>query len=288
MSYKKSMGGDNPGLFVFVLDQSGSMGEAWPQSPKHRKADALADVLNNTLAEIGARCVKGEGRVSNRCEIALLGYEGSKVGSVWGGQLQGQEIVSISEISTNPLDIEKRKVMHENGKGGIIEVEEDVPVWIKANTGGGTPMKKALAHALKLVQNWLPNHPDAFPPIVIHVTDGEPTGSTPDERDPSPEATAIRNLATSDGHALLVNINIHSNSPVKALFPKDAADLPGNDAGAQLLFEMSSIIPDELVEVGRNEGLNMLPGSRLMVLNADAVDVIRLIQFATIGIAMDR
>lgn len=277
MAYNKNMGSDRPGLFVFVLDQSGSMGEAWPQSPKHSKADALADVLNNTLAEVAARSVRGEGQVSDRCEIAVVGYEGSSTRNLWTGPLAQSDIVPISQVSANPLEFKKTTVQVENGAGGTVDVEQDIAVWVKPNTGGGTPMKEGLQKAFDLVQSWLPKHQDSFPPVVIHVTDGEPTSG-----DPAAVADAIKNLKTSDGNVLLVNIHLPSGAPITALFPSDASSLP-NVASAQRLFQMSSVLPAELLEKATAAGLPVVPNSRLMILNADAISVIRLISFATIG-----
>lgn len=278
MPYSRPMGGDNPSLFVFVLDQSRSMGDPWPQQQQLKKADALADVLNNTLSEISARCVKDEGKVSNRCHIAILGYEGRNVRSVWSGTLAGKDVVPIAEVSENPAEMKKTTVRVLDGRGGLVEQEQDVPVWVVPTTGGGTPMKKALAKAHELVQQWLPGHPNAFPPIVIHVTDGEST-----DGDPSAEAQAIRNLSTSDGNVVLVNIHIPSKAPIQVTFPSDEGELPSGDPAARLLYSMSSVIPAELLAIAQKEGLNAKANSRMMALNADAISVIKLIQFATVG-----
>jgi hypothetical protein len=37
----------------------------------------------------------------------------------------------------------------------------------------------ALGQAQTVVQSWLSQHPDCFPPVVIHITDGESTDGDP-------------------------------------------------------------------------------------------------------------
>lgn len=278
MPYQRTMGGDNPGLFVFVLDQSGSMGDPWPKGPQQRKADALADVINNTLAEICDRCVRGEGQVSDRCHMAIVGYEGSSFHNAWGATLNGKDVVLVSEVSANPEEVRTMRVQVPDGRGGLVETDEQVPVWVRPRVGGGTPMKMALGRAQTLVNDWVSQHPAAFPPVVVHVTDGEST-----DGDPSAEAASIRNIQTSDGNVLLVNIHIPSTAPNSVSFPAGVGDLPGGDQYARMLFEMSSEIPGELLPLAQKAGLNARQGSKLMILNADATDVIRLIQFATVG-----
>jgi hypothetical protein len=50
-----------------------------------------------------------------------------------------------------------------------------------------------LFQAKSILENWLSQHPDCFPPIVINITDGDPTNA----------ADEIRKLKNSDGEVLL-------------------------------------------------------------------------------------
>src|SRR5450432_3227279 len=105
MKYQRTVGQDHPGLFVFVLDQSGSMAFDWPgntSSEGVNKAQFLANIISKVIRDIGANAVSPAG-LKNRCEIALIGYEGGKAYSLWGGNLSGRDIVGIPEIVQNPL-----------------------------------------------------------------------------------------------------------------------------------------------------------------------------------------
>ena len=90
MSYRRTMGSDHPGLFIFLLDCSGSMDLNWPgnsASSQIKKAQFLSDIVNKVIREIGANA---SGK--HRCDIALIGYEGSQgAASLWDGPLAGRD-----------------------------------------------------------------------------------------------------------------------------------------------------------------------------------------------------
>lgn len=281
MAYTKKMGADSPGLIVFVLDQSGSMSVDWPGSQLPQpvsKAEAVADILNGAIREIGARSVKGND-ISPRCDMALIGYEGSNVRSQWGGALSGKDIVSIRDIVLNPLGEDDKKDEIPDGRGGLVEVEKKIKYWLEPKSGGGTPMGRAMAEARKMVEQWLsdPSHQRSFPPIVIHVTDGMPN----DEKDAVQEAEIIRQLHTDDGNVLLISIHLPEGVTYPMAFPVSLTDLPPNDKPASLLFAMSSIIPDEMLESAQGSQLPVKAGCKLMITNGNALIVTKLIQWGS-------
>ena len=55
MAYSAEISRTNPTLFVFVVDQSGSMAEGLPDQPNRKKADAVADAINNLLQNLVIR-----------------------------------------------------------------------------------------------------------------------------------------------------------------------------------------------------------------------------------------
>lgn len=62
MPYSAEISRANPSCFVFVIDQSGSMGDAFggASSSGRSKAQELSDVLNRLLQNLVTRCAKGE------------------------------------------------------------------------------------------------------------------------------------------------------------------------------------------------------------------------------------
>ncbi|HEU5328906.1 MAG TPA: vWA domain-containing protein, partial [Thermomicrobiales bacterium] len=205
--------------------------------------------------------------------VGVIGYGGS-VGPAFGGALAGKELAPISAIANLPARIEERSKKTDDGAGGLVEQTVKFPVWFDPVAKGGTPMSQALTLARQVLTGWLAQHPSGFPPIVINITDGEAT-----DGDPSSAATALRDLQTDDGQALLFNLHLSSHQAAPVQFPSDAAALP--DKWAKLLFNLSSPLPPFMREIAGQEGFPVSEGTRGFAFNADMVTVIQFLDIGT-------
>src|SRR6266566_3099344 len=99
MPYSAEISRANPSCFVFVIDQSGSMGDAFGgvSSSGRSKAQELADTLNRLLQNLVTRCAQGE-EVREYFDVAVFGY-GQSIGTVLLGPLAGRDFVKISELA---------------------------------------------------------------------------------------------------------------------------------------------------------------------------------------------
>lgn len=95
-----------------------------------------------------------------------------------------------------------------------------------------------------LLNEWLQGHNHSFPPVVLHLTDGEST-----DDDPSNIAQEILSLGTSDGQVLLCNCHVSSRHAMKIEYPSDESRLP--DDFARTLFRISSPLPGYAEEKAR-------------------------------------
>ena len=274
MAYSAEISRANPSCFVFVIDQSGSMGDAFggASSSGRSKAQELADVLNRLLQNIVTRCAKGE-EVREYFDVAVFGY-GQNLGPVLQGPLAGRDFVKISEIAFNPLRLENRMKKSPDGAGGLVDQSYQFPIWIEPANNGGTPMCEALRRVKIALETWVGSHYNSYPPTVIHVTDGESTDGVP-----STIADEIRSLATNDGPTCLFNLHLSSTSGKAATFPASSIELP--DQFAKLLFDMSSPLPERICKEAASEGYPVSDGSRGFAFNADLVEAIRFIDIGT-------
>ena len=273
MPYTAEISRANPSLFLFLIDQSGSMDDPLGSGEtKRKKAEELADVMNRTLFELSLKCAKDEG-VRDYYDIGILGY-GNQVGPAFAGALAGREIVSISELANMPARVEDRIKRVPDGAGGLVEQSIKFPIWIDPLQSGGTPMCQSFSKAKSIVTAWLSAHPNSFPPIVINITDGEST-----DGDPTEIAKSITTLSTNDGSILIFNIHISSERAAKVEYPGTADTLP--DQYAKLLFNMSSPLTDFMKMEAQKEGLNISEGSRGFVFNADLVSLIKFLDIGT-------
>ncbi|MBX8609908.1 VWA domain-containing protein [Pseudomonas cichorii] len=271
MPYTASIQRSDPTAFLFLVDQSGSMGDT--MAGDKTKAQFVADVLNRTLMNLVTRCTKSEG-VRDYFDIGVLGYGHTGVSNGFSGALGSQILHPISAIEASPLLIEDRKKKVPDGTGGLVEQIVKFPVWFQPVSNGGTPMRAALTGAAEALVAWCDQHPNSYPPTVLHVTDGESTDGDPEEL-----ATMLRQIGTSDGQVLLLNIHVSANdsSPVK--FPASENGLP--DSYAKLLFSMSSNLPEHLVKFAQEKGYSVNSESRGFVFNADATEIVEFFDIGT-------
>ncbi len=272
MPYNAEISRANPTCFILLLDQSGSMNDRFGAVEMiQNKAQFLADVTNRTLHDLVLRCSSTE-EVKNYYEIAIIGY-GASVGSAFGGSLAGKDLISISEVANNPARLEDRMKKVPDGAGGLVEQKVKFPIWVDPQANGGTPMCEALKRARDILSSWLVSHKTAFPPTVLHITDGEST-----DGDPTEIGKSILGLSTSDGNVLICNCHVSAQTSGKVEYPNSDENLPDNYA--RTLFGFSSPIPSPFQQTATSLGVKLNEGARAFVFNADPVS---LAQFFEIG-----
>src|SRR2546427_8605363 len=133
MPYAAEVSRQNPSCFLFLIDQSGSMADAFAGEPGRSKAARLADAVNRLIYELTIRCTKDQSEgVRNYYEIGVIGY-GDKVGPAWLGGLSGRSsMIPLREVADSPARLEERRRKVEDGAGGSLEESFKLPVWFAA------------------------------------------------------------------------------------------------------------------------------------------------------------
>ncbi len=285
MSHTKNVDRANPGCILFLVDHSNSMIDPFSGSDR-RKIDAVANGLNRFFTDLISACEKGEEKPRNYFDVGAIGYTTDNQGkpiieTLFQGPLAGRDLVSVVELYDNPLTIEKRmkKEPQDDGAGGVIfiETEIDFPVWYQPPTPDkmfGTPMVSGFRRCQEIAQRWCEEHSGSFPPIVIHLTDGE---STEDGYEQA--ATDLKSVATSDGNLLLFNCHLSHQTADPVFFPNNDGMLP--DDYSKALFRMSSELPDRIRHTAEIKGISAAPGTRGMAFNADSARMLLLINVGT-------
>jgi hypothetical protein len=236
------------------------------------KCTVLTDAINQFILSLITQCEKGDPQPRHFFDVALIGYSTDEEGNpLVGTALQGK-LASTDRIG---LDIVSIVELAENQLGTRHVAGSPVPYWYEAGARGGTPMCAGLDYCRSLAQMWVSSHPDSVPPIVIHITDGESTDGNPE-----PSAYALQTVQTRKGNALLFNVHLSASPGSSIIFPNDESSLP-NDY-SQMLFRMSSILPDFCVQIARDIGRTILPGARGMALNCNADALTTLLNVGTV------
>ncbi|WP_327069506.1 vWA domain-containing protein [Kitasatospora sp. NBC_01302] len=272
MAYEAEISRSNPGCLVFLVDQSGSMKEEVDTGVPQSKAIAVADAINRLLFELVVKCGK-EDAVRDYFHVAVVGY-GETVGSAFGGELHGRDLIPISVVADNPSYMSQQTVLMGDGADGFVEAAQGKPVWVEPVASGGTPMNQALRYAETLVAGWVSAHPGGFPPIVLNLTDGAST-----DGDPVEAGHAIGTHVTADGPALLFNLHVSMGQQDPVEFPDVESQLP--DGFARLIFSMSSVLPDHMREYAKSLGYAASEAARGFVYNGDISSVVQFLDIGT-------
>lgn len=276
MPYAKEISRAHPACFIFLIDQSGSMGDPFGSGEGIRKADGVSDAVNRILQNLCVRCAREEG-VRNYFTITVLGY-GQGVRPAFSGALSGRELIPIRDVAENPAKVDARTKKVSDGAGGLVDQTVRMPIWFEPEANGETPMCAAMHKANEIVKGWIDQHQNDFPPIIMHITDGEST-----DGDPSALAASLRSLASTDGEALLFNLLVSSQRSAPIEFPSDESRLP--DDYARMLFRMSSQLPTQFLAAAKEEKFAVTEGARGFVFNSNLADVVK---FLNIGVPVYR
>ncbi len=278
MPYSREISRDHKACILFLLDQSYSMVEPLGQSNK-RKCDELAAAVNGWLLNMAIRASGDEG-IRDWMDVGVIGYRTDQaanpiISPILQGTLAHRPLVSITDIGNNPARIDSTvQRMHDEETGQMIEIPTDSPVWIDPYAEGSTPMCHVFHYAHGILSQWINSHPSSFPPIVIHITDGESQ-----DGDPIPYAEAVKALATSDGNVLLFNCHLSMSAVQPFVFPSNEHGLP--DDLARVLFHMSSNLPDPFYRSALQEGYQLQQGAKGMAFNANMVVLINFLDMGT-------
>jgi hypothetical protein len=271
--YSAEISRANPTSFVFLLDQSASMQDPIGSGEGQRKCDVVADALNRLLSELAIKCAKEEG-IRDYFYVSVFGYGGSGASPALGGPLAGRDLVPLSEIAASPARLESRTKKVPDGAGGLVDQEVKFPIWVDPIANGGTPMSNALTKAQSVVSRWLGDHPACFPPVVLNLTDGEAN-----DGDPTIPAGTLQELASADGPALLFNLHVSSDKSPPIIFPDSDAALPNQYA--RTLFNMSSILPDQMRTYAQQQGIAVSDATRGFVFNSDITSIVQFLDIGT-------
>jgi len=256
-----------PTAVVFLIDQSGSMGDPWQGAGS--KAETVTDIINKAIDELILSCQKGND-VRDYFEVLAVTYSGSGVKDVWGSGF-----VPVSKLK-GMGHLETRRMKVYVGAGQNQEVDTEVTVWFQPDADGGTPMGDGFALVQRELSAWIVKHPQSFPPIVFNVTDAE----AQDQQSAIAGAQQLAALRTNDGNVLLANCHVSAAAAQPIQFPSSLGGLP--DDWARFLYGISSPLPPKmLAEAKRHFEGRIADDARAYLFNAGPSDLVTLLDIGT-------
>jgi len=274
MPYEQQLSSASPGLILILIDQSGSMCDAYTN--EYSKADFAALAVNRVLHETINSCVAGD-TVRPRVELGCIGYNGVRGARVLEYGHGKQFLGNVQKLAEHMDTMAMRQTVPD-GEDGFFEQEVIMRAFVRPEANGGTPMAEAFELAREKIEYFVSVCPDSFPPVVINITDGAPD----DAREAFYAAQRLTSTGTYDGRTLLLNAHIDFVNEGQILLPSNTAAFAKNDF-ARYLFELSSPLPEKLARSAAAMGFeDVTPEvTRGFVFNADADTLVRFLNFGS-------
>lgn len=258
----------NPGLVVFLVDQSASMSQEWKGGTR---ASKLADVLNESIYELIMLSLRsaedGNAEVRPYFEVAVIGY-GRTVRSLLPNTSLNKPLISVVDLAELPRLVSVRK-----SDGSV----DEKTVWFDPVADGATPMIEAIRVTRSIVETWSAGHRGSHPAIVFNITDGEQTdGSWESLRN---EVQGLTKIATVDNTLFFSgHISGRGESGPFCPFKTPLEEQP------RRVFELTSKLPRPMVEEANRRGfLDVTSDSRGYVYNGAPEQIATLIKVGTPG-----
>jgi len=286
MPFTSEISSKNPMALIFLIDQSSSMNNFCEINSIGAKkvpiSYAVSDVINSTIEEIINRCQKSEG-VMDYFNVAVIGYgRNDCTNLLLKNNFSGNFWCKPSDLKNNYL--EAKTIKQEVVIRGRIYIEEHHQrIWIKPIANGKTLMKKALILSKELLEEWVKDHEDSFPPIIFNIV-GSKVSDVNNFYELIEIAKDIKQIKTNDGNVLLFNCHISNNNNISpVIFPESEVEILDGDFFSYILFVMSSDIPEiffeDITEIfGKNSPY--IKG-KCMAYNSNISSMIRLIDIGT-------
>ena len=270
----------DPGLLAFLVDQSHSMSEYYPEYGN--KASFTAYAINQCIFNV-INANKNGLKVYDRAHIIIIGYGGKGGDSV--------ELIRkgmLSDYANNPTRLEKVKQKISDGDRRSVETELDMPVYLEPVARGCTALGGALAMTLDEIIQFYAQHPNSPDAMIIDVTDGSPWTYEREHKEAdyaSEMAKCIMDYNTPNGHPLLLHAHIGTGFP-KYTYPGPDTVVRGRQAN--FLSKNSSVLPECYIPIASKFGISLVKGSRGFISNADPLALTNLISFGSSAATLDR
>ncbi|MCE9651851.1 MAG: hypothetical protein K8Q89_02155 [Nitrosarchaeum sp.] len=285
--YDQKITRQNPALIIFLIDQSSSMSDLMFTSSGSgfSMAKIAKYICDKCLYEAFRTCNAGN-EVRPYIDLAIIGY-GTSIRSA-------MPKIGLDELPFSVTKLSETWIKKNDSTPSDNEFESPRYEWVEEVSKGNTPMLEALTKTKKIIEKWTSSHHNSFPPIVINITDGMPTddiallsryetGSLGDitTLDVFSLSKQIQKLGTNNGNVLFCNAHISSARLAQILYPLSTKNI--DDPFAELMFELSSTIPNELIPLGNEIGLPIVSGSKFFIYNADVNSLLNFVSFGTTG-----
>lgn len=285
--YKAKATRNNPCALVIMIDQSASMNQIMENG--RSKAAITAEIVNAILQDALMRCQKEDG-LREYFNLIIFGY-GEDINIIWEGDLADKSWISVQELQDNVRNTIE-EITTKQTPFGEKQMKKEIYQWVEARSDGrSTSMKKAFEHCVDILNEWVLENEDSFPPMVFNITDGQPTDIGGDLNVWLETCEELKSIATKDGNTLLFNILLTEGDEI--ILPTESDEpMIFEDEYHEIMYQASSFLPYQLKDETYNIFKKKISDSEIyrnenpkcVVFNSTASSLLYLISVGTITI----
>ena len=230
-----------PAFFIFIVDQSERMNEYFYSGLT--KADHVVNQLNQIINDLIYLNNVGH-TVKDKLFITLLGHSNGKSYDIRSEYL--------SAFADNPIRIEQLKKKVSDGAGGLIEIDEEVPIFIEALSVSKENQLSAFQLSNELVELMVSKQSkNDYMSIAIFNISG---GLTQDWKKTTTLVNKIKTLKHRESKVTICNVLI--DQTIKSLTFPSIEEVFNQNLTTQIFFEWSTYIPERFVSTANLLGYN--------------------------------
>lgn len=259
---------DDDRLLIFIISQSSyTKGEKIIDGANKTRASIFSDALNMIIQNIITKCSNCKKSLES-ISIGAVGY-GDYAYSLYDGKLKYRNIITLNELNDNIFQTETIEKQIKT-RQGVKVIYSSVPKWIKEQSKGGANLLSALNNVFKTVEQWITKHPNAEPPLIIHMSD---SGYTNEEHDKViMSSNIIKSTFTSKGNSIFTNLLLLPEESETISFPSSTNELKGS-MFYETYYLMSSYLPKSLLKrLGEGENDRYVLERKASIFTSDIRD----------------
>ena len=268
-----------PWLLVVMVDGAHSMGADWGGT-KRPMSGIVEQAVNQLLYDMALNYSTSEGTdeaaLKDRIHLRLLVYSGEDDVDDPIPLPQGSSYLC---ASGDEGWVRNYSDLHHYPLSSPAEI----PRWFEITPKGRTPMLMAFRTARSVIEQHISDYPDSFSPVVLNVSDGEPTdcGDPIDWELLVSECDSIRSLGSEGNRPIICNVHLDpmgQSSP--SLYPAEPPLVGGVESG---LWLASSKIPGHIAPLVPGDAhRDELNERRFFVFNSDLIHFHEFLNFSTL------
>lgn len=260
--FSNNISSNTPVLIIIILDQSSRMAE--PFKGNLTKDEYQCKLVNNFINDLIFGNSAGD-KIKDRFYISIVRHNNNKASEISSGNL--------STYADTPLRIEKVQKKVSDGIGGLVEIEQEVAIYIEKLASGEENLLDALNLSKELALEWF-NERKYCSTLIVNISGGFASNW----KEITLVVNEIKKVGEAEDSPFIFNLLLDAN--IKELQFPDLERIFCESFTNQLYFEWSSYVTNEIINSGLRHDLRILKCSKLYS-NQTCNSILNLINFGS-------